>query len=235
MSMLVTCVPDTRGVTVWETLRRVASDLQNLANGPAGGANDAAAAAQAWVASYLEWASSAARTLRFMISGRDIDRLVLTKRYELILSTIGSAGSEGLARVFNGLVATEIDHRMAALNSAIASINARLRMWEQMYEQPAFVAVDSSFVHNHPQRIDETDFAALLDVREGPVHVMVPMVVVDELDRLKEAKNNDHVRWRSGQALAVLEDRSRRQPVGPTLLREEDASALQDGGIPRGG
>jgi hypothetical protein len=233
--MLVTCVPGTRGVAVWETMRQVSSELQNLSSGPPGGANDAAALAQAWVVAYLEWASNTARMLRFMISSGDIDRLVLTKRYELILSTIGSVGRDGLQRVINGLVATEIDHRVAALNSVIASLDARLRMWERTWEPfGAFVAVDSSFILNHPQKLDEADFAELLDVREAPIHVMVPMVVVDELDRLKEVRNNDHVRWRSGQALAVLEDRSQRQVEGPVLLREADSSALGHGGIPRG-
>jgi hypothetical protein len=222
--MLVTCVPGTRGENVLTALRGVASDLQNLASGPAGGGD-----AEAWVAAYLESAGEAARLLRFMIISKDIDRLVLTKRYELILSSIGSAGRASLQRVFNGLVATEIDHRVAALNSVIESLENRLRMWEPF---GAFVAVDSSFIHNHPQKIDEADFAELLDVREAPVHVMVPTVVVDELDGQKKNKDRD-IKWRSAQALAVLDDRSQRKAVGPALLRDEDFSALEHGGLPR--
>jgi hypothetical protein len=93
--------------------------------------------------------------------------------------------------------------------------------------------VDSSFIHNHPQKIDVTDFAEVLGVRETSIHIMVPMVVVDELDRQKENKT-DHIRWRSGHALAVLENRSRQRSVGPSLLLEEDFSAVEHGGIPRG-
>jgi hypothetical protein len=58
------------------------------------------------------------------------------------------------------------------------------------------------------------------------------MVVVDELDGLKQASDR-HVRWRAGYTLAVL-DRAPRTGTGPARLREADFSALDTGGIPRG-
>ena len=75
------------------------------------------------------------------------------------------------------------------------------------------------------------DFNALpLDIPGTRVHVLVPMVVVDELDRLKESKDPD-VRWRAGYTTAVL-DRVFRRTTGPTRLHEEDASAVDQKGIP---
>ena len=50
---------------------------------------------------------------------------------------------------------------------------------------------------------NHADFAGLLDsVIE--VNVIVPMVVIDELDRLKET-GQVHPRWRAGYTLAVID------------------------------
>ena len=38
---------------------------------------------------------------------------------------------------------------------------------------------------------------------QSPVTVLVPIVIVDELDGLKHSKDK-HVRWRAGYTLAVL-------------------------------
>jgi hypothetical protein len=61
------------------------------------------------------------------------------------------------------------------------------------------------------------------------------MVVVDELDRLKEhrSRDQDNVRWRASHALAVLDDRCQ-DPTRPGALHPADGSALQTGGIPCG-
>ena len=60
----------------------------------------------------------------------------------------------------------------------------------------------------------------------------MPIVVVDELDRLKQA-GDQHARWRAGHTLAVL-DTALHNGTGPARLREADFSALDTGGIPRG-
>ncbi|MEU6799274.1 PIN domain-containing protein [Nonomuraea wenchangensis] len=60
----------------------------------------------------------------------------------------------------------------------------------------------------------------------------MPMVVIDELDQLKESKNR-HVRWRARHSLAVL-DRLLPHPTHPSILRPADFTPLNSGGIPRG-
>ena len=76
------------------------------------------------------------------------------------------------------------------------------------------------------------DLALKLGARGDPIHLILPIVVVDELDGLKQA-GQPQVRWRAGYTLAVL-DRVLRNGTGPARLREEDFSALDTGGIPRG-
>jgi hypothetical protein len=137
VSMVVTCVPGVRGVDVRDALQRVLNDLVNLGSGP-GPRKDSLE----WVVAYLSWASDSAQRLRHLISADAIDELVLTRRYELVLGSLGAAGVSEFRRVFNGLLSTEIDHRGSALTSAVEWIVARLRMWLAV---DVFVAVDTSW------------------------------------------------------------------------------------------
>ena len=72
----------------------------------------------------------------------------------------------------------------------------------------------------------------MVEARGTPIHVLVPIVVVDELDRLEEGKDR-HVRWRAGHTLGVL-DELFTSSAGQPCLRIGDFSALQTGGIRRG-
>ncbi|WP_424534318.1 PIN domain-containing protein [Sphaerisporangium viridialbum] len=93
------------------------------------------------------------------------------------------------------------------------------------------MADTSLFIH-HPDKIEDWDLASLLHIREEPIYLLVPMVVVDELDGLKESKNS-HVRWRARHSLTEL-DRLLPNPTQAAELRPEDYTPLNTGGIPRG-
>ncbi|MEO3750791.1 PIN domain-containing protein [Streptomyces sp. B6B3] len=79
---------------------------------------------------------------------------------------------------------------------------------------------DSSFYVHHSTKLAETDFSELLGVTENSIHLMVPMVVVDELDHLKESKT-PQARWRARYTLAVF-DRTFQQGTEQAVLREAD-------------
>jgi predicted ribonuclease YlaK len=64
------------------------------------------------------------------------------------------------------------------------------------------------------------------------VHLLLPIVVIDELDNLKQSRDK-HVRWRSRQALRIIDDRLA-NPLAPAELQAEDYTPLDTGGIPRG-
>ncbi|GAA3495919.1 hypothetical protein GCM10019016_030200 [Streptomyces prasinosporus] len=91
---------------------------------------------------------------------------------------------------------------------------------------------DTSFYIHHPDQLEEADFPELLNVWGASVHLMVPMVVVDEPDQLKESKER-HVRWRARYTLAVL-DRLFQQSTEQAVLRAPDAEELRRTGLRRG-
>jgi hypothetical protein len=64
---------------------------------------------------------------------------------------------------------------------------------------------DTGVYINHEHKPRELDFAALLGVPAGVlIRVLMPVIVIDELDGLKRMKNQ-HVRWRAGHTLGVLD------------------------------
>jgi rRNA-processing protein FCF1 len=174
---------------------------------------------------YLNWVNDAVRMLRKQISSADIDRLVLTRRYELLLAEDISSDS----RVLNGLLSAELDERADAFDEAREALEREIKRWSR---PGMLVVADTSVYITNPDKLEELDFASLINVREDPVHVLVPIVVVDELDGLKQSKDN-HLRWRSRHTLDVI-DRVFAHTTGAARLRDENFSALNSGGIPRG-
>ncbi|MFD8477547.1 PIN domain-containing protein [Streptomyces globisporus] len=71
--------------------------------------------------------------------------------------------------------------------------------------------------------MEDADLYKLADF-PGRARVAVPMVVVDELDRLKESRVSPHARWRARAGLAVLD----RLLTGPAKLGFTEVEVLPD-------
>ncbi|MFE1230621.1 PIN domain-containing protein [Streptomyces sp. NPDC058745] len=149
---------------------------------------------------YLNWANESVRVLSSQITSRDIDKLIRTRMYQSLLDGVGHLAGSSAEGLVNGLISFEVRQRVDSLSEAVDAFEAQLRRW------PGTVAVavlDTSFFIKHPDKFEDVDFNQLI-VTPYSVRVVVPMVVVDELDRLKESKNQ-LVRWRAGYSLAVLD------------------------------
>jgi hypothetical protein len=72
---------------------------------------------------------------------------------------------------------------------------------------PVWLAVaDSSFYLNSPQPLADTDLHKVMGLpADEEIHPLFPIVVVDELDRLKET-GGTHPRWRAGHTLGRLDE-----------------------------
>lgn len=207
-----------------KTLREVHARVYNLRGG--GGS----APAQARIASYLEWVTDTVQQLAGQISAADVDRLVLTRAYDRLLSTMGTmTGADiGTQRVLNGMVGLELTRLVDAFEAAIKALEAQIERWSR---PGVFTLADTSVYIEHEDKLENLDFRPLLKIWEDPVHLLVPIVVVDELDGLKKSKGNE--RWRARYTLAVL-DRVFATSTGPARLTPEDFSVLGSGGLPRG-
>jgi hypothetical protein len=199
-----------------QTLRNVHNGLLNLRGGGSG-------SAQARVLSYLEWATETTRILDYLVSPADIRRLVLTFGYERLLGVAALTGTDiGTQRVLNGMVSLEIDQRVQAFESTIAAVRVQIERWPLT---PAFTVPDTSFYIEHEQKLEEADFQSVLSLPGMPVHVLVPIAVVDELDGLKKSKDRD-TRWRAGYTLAVLDRVLGSDPAAWGYLRAQNFAKL---------
>lgn len=207
--MLVTLYPGANREDVLTTLREIAA----AASGPV----NAHGPAQARFTVYLEWVSNAIRMLEHRVSEADINRLVLTAGYERLLSAAGAlTGADmGTQRALNGVLNLELLQRIKALDEAAKDLDSQIRRWTV---GTLFTVADTNVYIEHEQKLRELDFAKLLGVPPGtPIRVLVPIVVIDELDSLKRSKDRD-TRWRAGHTLGVL-DEIIRDPRKPGQLR----------------
>lgn len=220
--MRVTLLPGAEAKSACEALHRLRLEGMNLRGaGPQG--------AYRRLIAYLEWASSAVEALSRELVSADVNRLVLTKRYEMLLASVGTLAGTATEPLVNALVSQELQERVDALGEALKTLERQRSLW-QLRGHP--VVADTSFYIQHPVKLEEVDFSELTGIVNDSVHLIVPMVVVDELDRLKESKDR-LTRWRAGYTLAVL-DRLFKDSTEHAVLREPDPDSLQRNGSRHG-
>jgi hypothetical protein len=208
--MLVTPLPGVNRDDVLKTLRETASAAIDAGN-THGVAYDRLCA-------YLEWVTNSVRMLECRITPADLSRLVLTPGYERLLSAAGGlTGTDiGTQRVLGGMVSEELRQRGRAFDDAVRDLEAQITRWSQyaLYTVP-----DTGIYIEHEQKLRDLDVATLLPPSwaDKTVRVVVPIVVLDELDGLKR-KGDAHGRWRAGYTLAVMEEAFANERV-PGLLR----------------
>lgn len=177
---------------------------------------------------YIRWVNEAATNLVRIVPTNTLDHLVLTTRYW----SLQGQPDTGALQPVQLMLDVELAERDRALATAISDVDAEIRRWNQ---QPgALTVLDTSVYITHPDKLEEADFAPFLGLREVPIRVVVPILVIDELDSLKRS-GDSRTRWRAAYSLAVL-DRVLKVSTGPAVLRPADFSALTEetGGIPRG-
>lgn len=191
--MLLSPRPGVNRENLLNDLRRVYHDVGNLRGGGAGSAYQR-------LLDYLNWASDAVTILGKQISSVDLDRLVLTRRHGQLLAGVGTMAGSDAVKVVNLLVSLELGERVDAFNEAVETLKAHIERWSI---SDYFVVADTSFYIGHPEKFEELDLPPVVGFN-GAIHLIFPMVVLDELDGLKRTKD-PHVRWRASHTLAVLD------------------------------
>jgi len=148
--MLITPRPGVNRDNLLKALRSIHDEVFNVwSSGPQG--------AYKRLLAYLEWTSNAVRMLSNQVTSTDLERLVLTKRYELILSGVGTmTGTEmEVQRVVNGLVSLELQQRVDAFDQAIKVLDAQIKRWSL---SGMFVLPDTTVYIEHEKKLEEADF-----------------------------------------------------------------------------
>ena len=218
--MLLTPRPGVGLDDLIQTLDSTRTEAFNLRGG--GGAHTA----HKRLLAYLEWAGRAARMLRGRISDKDLASLVFNRRYELLLASAGTLTSSDVEvqRVVNDLVSQELDQRVHDFDEAIKTLKAYKERWRNVGD---LLVLDTCFYVEHPDELPDADLAGLTAATTPgwAMHVLVPLLVVDELDRLKR---DNQARSRARTALKTLDEVfrnvSEERPMG--RLRDGNSSGL---------
>lgn len=213
--MLITPRLGADRATVLQQLVQVTTDLANV--------RSSGTTAEDLFNAYLRWAANAVRLLRHQTREADIESLVLTRRYWTLQALAG--GPVGVVR---DLVKVEIDDRLTVFEETVRTTRAEFERWDRMGR---IIVTDTSFYHQHPEKLDEVDLSKVLESRDAPIGLVVPMVVIDELEKQKRSSDKN-LRGSAQVTLAVIERVARHGGAG--RLREADFSSIDQGGIPSG-
>lgn len=176
--------------------------------------------AQVYLLDYLGWAGRVARIFGNQISEADLASLVLNRRYELLLSSSGTMTSplREAQRVVRDLVRLELDERIKYFDEVIKTVQSYRQRWTNVGD---LMVLDTGFYIEHPDELKDTDLARFT-VAATPgwaTHVLVPLLVVDELDRLKR---HGDTKTRARAALKTLDEVfkgvSKEHPMGRLRL-----------------
>ncbi|GLW57851.1 PIN domain-containing protein [Kitasatospora phosalacinea] len=196
--MQLSLLPGTNRDNALTALTKVTEKVTNLYTGS--GHYDAGGLLLA----YLEWASDAVYSLEGVVSPADLDRLILTRRHDQLLAGAADLGAAHLMRVTNQLVQLELSQRSRALQAAVEDLQASIRKWNRWDSYDYVLVFDTSVFIHHPEQLQDIKFHSLLGAPYCSYCLIVPMVVIDELDRLKEA-GKDHTRWRARHSLRIID------------------------------
>lgn len=170
---------------------------------------------------YLRWAEDSVRMLRYALPPAEIDRLILTRRYWAIQASAGAGAAK--------IVQTEIDDRGRELTHTLEWVKDTQQKW--IRSPGVLVVADTSVFCQHPDKIADIDFSGILGSRDAPVRLMMPIVVLDELESLKQA-SKAQARWRAAHTLGKLDEIL--DDTGAGRLRESNFEPAQAGDIPSG-
>jgi hypothetical protein len=184
--MLLTPTPGVRLTDLHETLTCVRSGAANVRGGDK----------SQIFRRYLSWVDESVRLLRGRISHGDVDRLLLTRRYWHLLSTLGDPEWHVL-----GLVNTELDERGEELDRLLGDVKSERERWSR---DGVYVVADTGCFVEHPDKIEDWDLAQALRLEFQATHLVLPILVVDQLDNLKRSKDR-HTRWRARHTLHIID------------------------------
>lgn len=206
--MLVTLTPGVDRVRVLELLRSASIEIVNNH-----GRQDR----------YVRWVLDQGRTLRGQIARSDLDQLLFTPGFYRLLDA-AQTGTVQKAQ----LLEAEMSDCQAGLVAAHETLRKELAIWNAAADSTLAV-VDTSVFLSHPAWTRDDNPAAVIasipwadELGSGSddVLLVLPEVVIRELDRLKESSNRE-ARFRAQVTLAVV-DKLLPDPFGTVPIRVND-------------
>ncbi|WP_433018928.1 PIN domain-containing protein [Kribbella sp. CA-294648] len=173
-------------------------------------------------AEYVRWVMDTARTLRGQIAAGDLDRILFTPAFYRLVDPALMGTPQG-----RQLFDAELSDRQVMLTAAFDKLQ-EIRPWTAAADK-VLAVVDTNVFLSHPAWTQDEDPTAViasipwaeeLGAGFADVLLVLPEVVIRELDRLKES-SNQKLRHRASVTLAVI-DKLLPDPYGTVLIRDMD-------------
>lgn len=157
---------------------------------------------------YRAWSTQTATALHSVLRPSDIDRLVTTPRHWHLHALDFAAHGDAA-----GLVDLELTTRSGELQTAVDSLDHILA--RRKAQRGDLVVADTNVYLHHPMPFDKIDWPGLVPGSgSAGLHLVIPIVVVDELDRQKQGDSKKYVirggtesvRTRARTTIRTLED-----------------------------
>jgi hypothetical protein len=149
---------------------------------------------------YMAWATIHRRLLAQRIGPRDLDRLILTRGYW----SLRDSGPATLGNNLTEAVKLEIEAQKLAVDEAIAEVRSERQRWHGRNLDPTALVLDTGVVEHYAETLHSAEWHQMADIRPHRyVYIVVPRVVIDELDRHKQSRDQN-ARVRRARARAAI-------------------------------
>lgn len=136
---------------------------------------------------YIKWANSQVRMFAGLISARDVGELFQTRGYWSLRSSDPSSLGDNLTAT----VQREMEWQKHAIEVAADELRDERKRWHGQAKSPIALILDTGVVEAFADQLLEADWHKLADVRPHHfLYLVVPRVVLDELDRHKQSRDN---------------------------------------------
>lgn len=209
--MMIWPLPGVSGSLLLRELRHLEAEASNICSHGSGGQH---------VDAYLAWVSGAVRRLRPLVAPGELRRLVVTETYWTVLTMANPSAAPPLMRALHD----EIEARHHDLRAAVTAVASFVDSWSSA-EGTALVVPDTNVLLHEDEELERISWHDIVGATaEGAdvVRVVLPLLVVDELDDQKR----DKVRDRARRTLRTIYMRFERD-TGVT-------ASLQEGSAQRG-
>lgn len=210
MSMEIAFINDVKVEVVLKAINDVNNSLTNIYSGSPGAT---------LYDRYIFWTAEAKRTLGSVLPIEEVKRLVESSKYWVLIETNNFSASN-----ITALIYSEIDERKMELAKVASLLVVQIEEWSGF--DGVLVIADTSFYLHTDEYFTHFKWHEMLSIRTDiEIRVVVPIRVIDELDRMKSSNksipvsdaNLEPVRTRARLTLKKINNLFEKVDSTPTL------------------
>jgi hypothetical protein len=159
---------------------------------------------------YVEWVSTTSTVLRGLVDETDIADLLFTRGYDRLLDVFNSSHRDGeltitTKRVVNTLVQQELAEQRIAFDRIIERLRYESVKWSDRGGPGRILVPDTNFYLHHEGLFGESNFIESLRQQSGGIRIVIPILIIEELDKHKFG--TEEVRSRARQTIKTINER----------------------------